>query len=60
MPENGILYSHGRGNLKPFIALTGWAIQRRRNAFLVRYELGFYIPEDAFFIVNAVNTSNLT
>jgi hypothetical protein len=25
----------------------------------VRYELGFYIPEDDFFIVTAVRTSNL-
>jgi hypothetical protein len=26
----------------------------------VRYELGSYIPEDDFFIVTAVKTSNLT
>jgi hypothetical protein len=26
----------------------------------VKYELGFYIPDDGFFIVTAVNTSNLT
>jgi hypothetical protein len=26
----------------------------------VKYELGFYIPEDAFFTVTAVKTSNLT
>jgi hypothetical protein len=26
----------------------------------VRHELRFYIPEDAFFIVTAVKTSNLT
>jgi hypothetical protein len=26
----------------------------------VKYELGFYIPEDDFFIVTAVKTSNLT
>jgi hypothetical protein len=26
----------------------------------VRYELGFYIPEDDFFIVTVVKTSNLT
>jgi hypothetical protein len=25
-----------------------------------KYELGFYIPEEAFFIVTAVKTSNLT
>jgi hypothetical protein len=26
----------------------------------VKYELGFYFPEDDFFIVTAVKTSNLT
>jgi hypothetical protein len=33
-------------NLKSYIALTGWALERRCNVFPVRYELGFYIPED--------------
>jgi hypothetical protein len=28
------------------IELTGWAVQWRRNVSPVRYELGFYIPED--------------
>jgi hypothetical protein len=28
--------------------------------FLVRYDLGFYIPETASFIVTAVKTSNFT
>jgi hypothetical protein len=28
------------------MALTGWALQRRPNVSLVRYELGYYIPED--------------
>jgi hypothetical protein len=46
IPEDGILHSYHRENLKPYIALTGWALQRRRNASPVRYELGFYIPED--------------
>jgi hypothetical protein len=32
--------------LKSYIALTGWALYRRCNIFLVKYELGFYIPED--------------
>jgi hypothetical protein len=45
-PEVGILHSHRRENLKSYIALTGWAMQRRRNVSPVRYELGFYIPED--------------
>jgi hypothetical protein len=29
-----------------YIALTGWALLQRRNVFLVRYEVRFYIPED--------------
>jgi hypothetical protein len=26
IPEDGILHSHRRGNLKSYIALTGWAM----------------------------------
>jgi hypothetical protein len=44
--EDAILQSHRRENLKSYIALTGWARQRRRNVSLVRYKLGCYIPED--------------
>jgi hypothetical protein len=44
--QEGILRSRRRENLKSYTALTGWALQRRRNASPVRYELGFYIPED--------------
>jgi hypothetical protein len=29
-----------------YIALTGWTLYEIRNVSLVRYELGFYIPED--------------
>jgi hypothetical protein len=32
--------------LSAFMALAGWALQRRRNVFPVRYELRFYISED--------------
>jgi hypothetical protein len=46
IPEDVILHSHRRENLKSYIALTGWSRQRRRNVSPVRYELGFYIPED--------------
>jgi hypothetical protein len=42
IPEEGILHSHRRENLKPYIALTGWAL--RRDVFLVRYQLGPYAP----------------
>jgi hypothetical protein len=44
VPEDGIIHSHRRGNLKSCIALTGWATNWRRNVSAVRYELGFYIP----------------
>jgi hypothetical protein len=44
--ENDILHSHLREDLKFYIALTGWPLQRRRNVSPVRYEQGFYIPED--------------
>jgi hypothetical protein len=46
IPEVGILHSHRREDLKSYIALTDWALWRRRNVSPVRYELGFYIPED--------------
>jgi hypothetical protein len=46
IPEDDILHSHRRENLKSYIALTGWTLQRRRNVSLLKYELGFYIPED--------------
>jgi hypothetical protein len=45
IPEDDILHSHGRENLKSYIALTGWTLYRRRNVSPVKYELCFYIPE---------------
>jgi hypothetical protein len=59
-PEDDILHSHRRENLKSYIALTGWTLQRRRNVFPVKYELGFISQKTTFFIVTAVKTSNLT
>jgi hypothetical protein len=64
IPEDGILPSHSRENLKSYIALpshsrqnlksyialTGWTLLRRRNASPVKYELGSYIPEDAILV----------
>jgi hypothetical protein len=44
--EDAILHSHRCGNLRSYVALTSWALYRRRNLSPVRYELGFYIPED--------------
>jgi hypothetical protein len=45
IPEDGILRSHRRENLKSYIALAGYALKRRYYVFPVRYELGLYIPE---------------
>jgi hypothetical protein len=58
IPEDGILHSHRRENLKSYIALTGWALQRRRNVSPVKYSLGFYIPEDG--ILHSHRRENLT
>jgi hypothetical protein len=60
IPEDGILHSHRRENLKCYIALTGWTLKRRRNVSPVKYELGFMSQKTTFFVVTAVNTSNLT
>jgi hypothetical protein len=46
IPEDDILHSHCRENLKYYIALTGWTQWWRNNVSPVRHELGFYIPED--------------
>jgi hypothetical protein len=46
IPEDGILHSHRRENLKSYTTLTGWALRERGNVSPVNYELGFYIPED--------------
>jgi hypothetical protein len=43
IPEDAILHSHRRENLKTYIALTDWTVSRRRNVPPVRYELDFYI-----------------
>jgi hypothetical protein len=49
--EDGIFHDHRRENLKPYIALDSWSLQRRRTVFLVRYELGFHIPEDNLILL---------
>jgi hypothetical protein len=46
IPEDDILHSHCRENLKSYIALPGWDLKRRCNVSPVKYGLGFYIPED--------------
>jgi hypothetical protein len=35
--------------LVSYVALTGWTLYWRRNVSPVKYELGFYIPEDGIF-----------
>jgi hypothetical protein len=42
IPEDVILRSHHRENLKSYIVLTFWALYRRRNVFPVRCELDFH------------------
>jgi hypothetical protein len=49
IPEDEILHSHCRENLKSCIALTGWTLYLRRNVSALKYELGFYIQEDDIF-----------
>jgi hypothetical protein len=56
VPEDGILHSHRRENLRSYISLTGWALQWRSNVFPVGYKLGFISQKTAFFIVTAVKT----
>jgi hypothetical protein len=46
IPEDDILHSHRRENLKSYIALTGCTLQQYRNLSPVKYELRFYIPEN--------------
>jgi hypothetical protein len=60
IPKDGILHSDRRETLKFYIALTGWTVQRGRNVSPVRYELIFISQTTAFFIVTAVEASNLT
>jgi hypothetical protein len=57
MPENDILHSHRRENLKSYIALAGWALQRRNYVFPVSYGLSFYIQEDG--ILHSHHRENL-
>jgi hypothetical protein len=44
--EADIQHRDRRENLKSYKALTGWDLSQRTYMFPVRYEQGFYIPED--------------
>jgi hypothetical protein len=57
IPKDDILHSYHRENLKSYIALTGWAMQRKRNVSPVEYEPGFYIPKDD--ILHSYHRENL-
>jgi hypothetical protein len=56
IPKEGILHE----NLKSYIELTGCTLYRKRNVFVVKYELGFISQKRPFFIVTAVKTAYLT
>jgi hypothetical protein len=57
IPEDGIVHSHRRENLRSYIELTGGALYRRANVPPMRYERGFYIPEDG--ILHSQRRENL-
>jgi hypothetical protein len=40
IPGDGILHSHSSGNLKSYMALTGWSLLQRSNVSPVKYEQG--------------------
>jgi hypothetical protein len=44
IPEDAILHSHCRGNIKSYIALTDWTLLQRNNVSPVKYELSFNMP----------------
>jgi hypothetical protein len=46
IPEDGILHSYRRKNLKSYKHQPAALCNGERNAFPVRYELGFYIRVD--------------
>jgi hypothetical protein len=46
IPEDCVLHSHRRENLKSYMELTGWALWWIHNVSSVKYELGFYIQGD--------------
>jgi hypothetical protein len=56
IPEDGILQSYRRDNLKGYKSLTGWALYRRR-CVSCEVRTGFYIPEDG--ILHSQRRENL-
>jgi hypothetical protein len=60
IPEDGILHTDRRENLKFYIALAGCAVRWRCNVSPVRHEMVFIFQKTTFFIVTGVKTSNFT
>jgi hypothetical protein len=56
IPKDDVLHSHRRDNLNSYIALSGWALQRKSNVSAVRYELGCYIREDDILHTQKTNS----
>jgi hypothetical protein len=57
IPEDSILHSQRRENLKSYIALTGWTPYWRYKVSPVKYKQGYYIPEDS--ILHSQRRENL-
>jgi hypothetical protein len=60
IPEDGILHSHCRENLKSYIALTGGLCSGVVICLLWSTNWVFVSQKTAFFIVSVVKSSNLT
>jgi hypothetical protein len=60
IPENGILHSHRSENLKPYIALSGWACSGAVRCPLWGTIWVVISQKMALFIVTAAKTSNVT
>jgi hypothetical protein len=60
IPEDGILHSHRPENLKCYIALTAGPCTGDVMCLLRGTNWVFISQETAFFIVTAMETSNLT
>jgi hypothetical protein len=60
IPEDDILYSHRRENLRSYIALTIWLCSGDVMCFLWGTKWIFITQKTTLFIATAVKTSNLT
>jgi hypothetical protein len=60
IPEDGILHSRRRENLRSYLALTGWVCRREVMCFLWGTSWVFISQKTASFVVTSVKTSNRT